>query len=111
MGPERSSLTEFHPEVGSLFSFSKDWKPTKHVAKITISNGLAWSKNQMYYIDSSTKKVEAFDFDAESGKICKYPRFINLYKNVNVQFIIILLLLTIQNSLLSFIDYYNHIKF
>jgi hypothetical protein len=62
------------PEVGSLFSFSKDWKPTKHVTNITVSNGLAWSADLklMYYIDSMTRKVDAFDFDAENGELCKY---------------------------------------
>ena len=71
MGPETGSITEFPLPVGSLFSFSKDWTPTKHVTDITISNGLAWSKQEMYYIDSAMRKVEAFDFDAESGNICK----------------------------------------
>jgi hypothetical protein len=33
----------------------------------------------MYYIDSATRKVEAFDFDAESGQICKYPWFASSY--------------------------------
>jgi len=49
------------------------------VAKITISNGLAWNKDQMYYIDSSTRKVDAFDFEAENGNISKY-----LYKICNI---------------------------
>jgi hypothetical protein len=83
LGQNTGSLSDFSP-VGSLFSFSKDWKPTKHLTKITISNGLAWNKDQMYYIDTSTRKVDAFDFDAESGKICKYPCCISLYKNANV---------------------------
>ena len=72
IGPGTGSITEIAP-LGSLFSFSKDWTPTKRVKNVTISNGLAWSKEEMYYIDSATRKVEAFDFDAESGQICKYP--------------------------------------
>ncbi|KDR17045.1 hypothetical protein L798_09047 [Zootermopsis nevadensis] len=70
LGPDTGSITDL-PPVGSLFSFSKDWKPTKHVTKIKVANGLAWNEhlNLMYYIDSLTRKVEAFDFDAESGKI------------------------------------------
>jgi sugar lactone lactonase YvrE len=74
MGPKGDPIGTFVPEVGSLFSFSKDWTPTKHVTKITVSNGLAWSADLklMYYIDSMTRKVEAFDFDAENVKLCKY---------------------------------------
>ena len=74
MEREEGSEGKFTPEVGSLFSFSKDWKPTKHATKITVSNGLAWSEDQklIYYIDSTIRKVDAFDFDAENAKICKY---------------------------------------
>jgi hypothetical protein len=83
VGRSMGSLSDFAP-VGSLFSFSKDWKPTKQLTNIKVSNGLAWSEDKMYYIDTLTKKVDAFDFDAKSGKICKYPCFTRLYKNVNV---------------------------
>lgn len=74
MGREEGSQGQFTPEVGSLFSFSKNWKPTEHVTKITVSNGLAWTEDLklMYYIDSTTRKVDAFDFDAENVKLCKY---------------------------------------
>ena len=73
MGPESGSITKFSPPVGSLFSLSKDRTPTKRVTNVTLSNGLAWSKEELYYIDSAMRTVEASDFDAESGKICKYP--------------------------------------
>ncbi|KAJ4445744.1 hypothetical protein ANN_12429 [Periplaneta americana] len=59
------------PELGAMYSFSKDWKATKHLRKITVSNGFAWTEDLkiMYYIDSTTRKVHAFDFDVENGKI------------------------------------------
>jgi sugar lactone lactonase YvrE len=84
MGLMNESKGSFTPEVGSLFSFSKDWKPTKHTSKITVSNGLAWSEDSktMYYIDSTTKKVDAFDFDAENGKICEYSCCNSSYESV-----------------------------
>lgn len=74
LGQEEGSEGQFIPAAASLFSFSKDWKPTKQVTKITVSNGLAWSEDLkvMYYIDSLTRKVDAFDFDAENVKLCKY---------------------------------------
>lgn len=59
-------------QMGSLYSFSKDHVLKKHVDKIDISNGLAWSlDNQtMFYIDSLPRKVFAFDFDVTDGNIC-----------------------------------------
>ena len=39
--------------------------------KVTISNGIAWSSDQktMYYIDTPTGMIRAFDFDNEIGDI------------------------------------------
>lgn len=38
---------------------------------VTISNGIAWSadKKTMYYVDTPTKKVDAFDYDDATGHI------------------------------------------
>jgi hypothetical protein len=86
MGLYNKYTGSFTPEVGSLYSFSKDWKPTKHISKVTVSNGLAWSEDleTMYYIDSVTKKVGAFDFDAENVKVCEYSYFNTLHENSTI---------------------------
>jgi sugar lactone lactonase YvrE len=43
----------------------------KKFAPVTNSNGLAWSRDgaTMFYIDTPSKKVRAFDFDAAAGAI------------------------------------------
>ncbi|XP_013399374.1 regucalcin [Lingula anatina] len=58
-------------QMGSLFSLSTGCTLAKHVDKIDISNGLAWSNDNtiMYYIDSVPRKVYAFDFDINAGAI------------------------------------------
>ena len=73
MGPDQA-VGVFTPEVGSLFSFDKSWKATKHDTGITVSNGLAWSEDLklMYYIDSPKFTVDVYDFDAKTVKLCKY---------------------------------------
>lgn len=55
---------------GSLYSF--DGKSvTKLLGGVTISNGMAWSPyhKTFYYIDTSTRTVQAFDYDLETGAI------------------------------------------
>ncbi|XP_049805554.1 regucalcin-like [Schistocerca nitens] len=69
MGPYKNNKVT--PERGMLFSLDKDRKAVTHVTKIGIANGLAWSLDNktMYYIDSATRRVDAFDFDIKAGKI------------------------------------------
>ncbi|KAJ9573767.1 hypothetical protein L9F63_008850, partial [Diploptera punctata] len=73
----------FEPEVGSLFSFDKDFKPTTHVTEVTVSNGLAWTEDlkHMYYIDSPKFTVDVFDFDAKTAKISNRRVAFDLVKN------------------------------
>lgn len=57
--------------TGSLYVLHTDLTVKKMLEDITISNGLAWSSDYktMYYIDSPTKQVAAFDYDLQSGLI------------------------------------------
>ncbi|XP_072017227.1 regucalcin-like [Amphiura filiformis] len=58
-------------ESGALYCLHPDRTVTKHADKITISNGLAWSPDRrtMYFIDTSTCCVDAFDYDIAWGSI------------------------------------------
>ncbi|OWR46467.1 regucalcin isoform 1 [Danaus plexippus plexippus] len=69
-GPQ--SGDEVTPDKGTFYSFDlNNFKPQVQLRPVSISNGLVWSLNNtvLYYIDSSTQKVEAFDFDSVSGAI------------------------------------------
>merc|ERR1711860_9899 len=59
------------PEQGSLYCLYTDGSVKKHVEKVTISNGLAWSADNktMYYIDSIPRCVYAFDYDIDNGTV------------------------------------------
>jgi sugar lactone lactonase YvrE len=39
------------------------------LADVTISNGILWSGATMYYVDSGTFRVDAFDYDVERGEL------------------------------------------
>lgn len=55
---------------GSLYSFDGK-QTTRLLENIRISNGLAWSVDYktFYYIDTPTRKVQAFDYDVTTGQI------------------------------------------
>ncbi|HKK73922.1 MAG TPA: SMP-30/gluconolactonase/LRE family protein [Saprospiraceae bacterium] len=57
--------------TGSLYSLSADLNCTKRLSAVTISNGLAWTSDHktMYYIDTPTLSVAAFDFELATGAI------------------------------------------
>ena len=57
--------------AGSLYRVTASDSITRQVDSVTISNGLAWTADSstVYYIDSPTRRVDAFDFSAESGEI------------------------------------------
>ena len=68
---------QWKTDQGNLYFIKKSKKNPNDVDiemkvdKIGISNGLEWSLNDkiMYYIDSPTLKVNAFDFDSDTGTI------------------------------------------
>lgn len=57
--------------AGSLYCIEPDGTIIKKLDKITISNGIAWSPDNstMYFIDSPTRKIVAFDYNLSSGEI------------------------------------------
>ncbi|KAL8592041.1 hypothetical protein ACOMHN_060534 [Nucella lapillus] len=70
MGPEVGKA-RVEPEAGALYTLDVDRTIRQQVDRVHISNGLAWTQDNMtmFYIDSVPRKVFAYDFDLESGSI------------------------------------------
>jgi sugar lactone lactonase YvrE len=56
---------------GSLYMIDENGKTELKIDSVTISNGIVWTSNHktMYYIDTPTAKIRAFDFDKKTGSI------------------------------------------
>lgn len=59
------------PPAGTLYLLDTNLQIKPVLRDVTISNGIGWSADNtvMYFIDTPTGKVFAFDFDAQSGEI------------------------------------------
>jgi sugar lactone lactonase YvrE len=57
--------------AASLYKVAPDGTTTKMLENITISNGIVWTKDgtTMYYIDTPTGKIRAYDFNKENSTI------------------------------------------
>lgn len=55
--------------VGCLYRLDRDGSVARVLDGVTISNGLAWSGDgtTFYYIDTPTRRVDAFSYDAATG--------------------------------------------
>lgn len=73
------TLGEPRPAAGTLWSFSGDGV-TPLVPGVTISNGLAWSGDgaTLFFIDTPTRGVDAFDYDVATGRVSERRRVISI---------------------------------
>lgn len=57
------------PGAGALYCFSSTRDSRRVLDGVSISNGLAWTADgaTLYYIDSPTRRIDAFDFSAGDG--------------------------------------------
>lgn len=66
----------FTPNDGNLFAYVQH-KSKRLLKGIGIGNGLAWSLDEsvLYYVDSLSGQVKAYDYDGESISLCKYGSY------------------------------------
>ncbi|KAK5650277.1 hypothetical protein RI129_001306 [Pyrocoelia pectoralis] len=68
------------PKTGSLYSMDFTIGDLKiHRTNIGVSNGIAWSNDmkKMYYIDSTTRVIDRYDFDASNRSISNRQPWFN----------------------------------
>lgn len=58
-------------DEGVLFRLDPDLTLNRMIENVTIPNGIGWSADDriMFFVDSPTKDIIAFDFDAATGAI------------------------------------------
>lgn len=63
--------TEGKQQAGALYRLDADGSVHKMIDNVSTSNGIVWSLNsdKMYYIDTPTRKVVAWDYNNETGEI------------------------------------------
>jgi sugar lactone lactonase YvrE len=73
------ALDERSP-VGSLYRLDPDGAVERILRNVTVSNGIDWSLDgeTMFYVDSATQTVDAFDFDLSAGRVSNRREFVRL---------------------------------
>lgn len=71
---------DLHDGAGALYRFDPDDGVTTMLTGVTCSNGIDWSPNGklMYYVDSMTRRIDCFDFDAAAGAISGRRTFVEI---------------------------------
>jgi len=66
--------------AGAVYRLGPDLAVTKLWDGVTISNGLAWTAGgaTVYYIDTPTRGVDVFDYDAETGRLGNRRRVVDV---------------------------------
>ena len=67
------------PAAGALYRIDADLTWREELTDVTISNGLGWSADNrsMYYIDSTTKRIDRFDYDLDDGSLGDRHAFVD----------------------------------
>lgn len=72
--------TDLSPSQGALYRVGPDLSAVPVLKDISISNGLDWSPDErtFYFTDSTTKQIDAYDYDAGTGSISHARMLVDL---------------------------------
>lgn len=70
--------------IGRVYMFDKIGNIVEQDLEVTISNGIVWNKakDKMYYIDTPTQKIVAFDYNDATGEISNQTTVANIDKSL-----------------------------
>jgi sugar lactone lactonase YvrE len=68
------------PGVAALYRVEPGGAPEVALAGATISNGLDWNLDAtcLYYVDSTTQRIDAIDFDVDRGRLGRRRAFVRI---------------------------------
>lgn len=71
---------DFAPRAAALYRLDADLGVTRLLDDVTISNGLGWSADggTMYYVDTPTRRIDAFDYDVATGAMTRRRTFVEI---------------------------------
>lgn len=72
--------------IGSLYRLDPGGAVRPMVTGVSLSNGLGWSPDRrtMYYVDSPTRRVDAFDFDLAAGEVANRRTLVALEREAGI---------------------------
>jgi sugar lactone lactonase YvrE len=75
-----SARTPRESHASALYRLDSVNESVRVLSGVTLSNGLGWSPDAstMYYIDTGTGGVDAFDYALDSGDISRRRRFVDI---------------------------------
>jgi sugar lactone lactonase YvrE len=78
IGPNREDLP-VTTSIGTLHRIDADGRATRFLDRIGISNTLVWSPDDrtLYFADTIANRMDAFDFDADSGALSNRRPFVS----------------------------------
>lgn len=67
------------PKAGGLYVLDNG-RARQVLTDVTVSNGIGWSPDDrlMYYVDSKTQRIDAFDFDLDAGALSDRRPFVEV---------------------------------
>lgn len=66
--------------ANALYRIDPDYTVTTVVTGVTVSNGMAWNADEtlFYYVDTSSRGIDAFDYNIETGSLSNRRRFADI---------------------------------